>query len=310
MVQKVPTVCPALRRKPGNSCTGGTPVLSERQVHNPVLKNQRPRGCSGGADKMFWNVGDQALWGIYTLVWSRQKMHHSLGSDTWTVEWVLAELPGSLGIRLPCGRPLSQSRLMTSLYQKRQLLLSSYKAALDKHQPLLAPSLWPHLRPLEAVAGFSPIKLVATQQGQCLVAGSCFSINLPRGLPKLQILSFHLPKSWLIMPLVKPWIMSLFTEQLGDSNSGVLHLKKKKHWLKDQLTQHSNFFLLSHFRVKFTAENEVTPYLSGFLFFFFPFYGEDFCGVKMKINTGLSSLVRSFYRPTDFHFPPSRAQIL
>ena len=81
-VQEVPTMCPALKKKKQQQVIPSLeelPVLSGRQVHNPVLKNQRPRGCSRGADKMFWNVGDQALRGIHTLVWSWQKMHHSLG---------------------------------------------------------------------------------------------------------------------------------------------------------------------------------------------------------------------------------------
>lgn len=81
-VQEVPTMCPALKKKPNKQVIPSLEellVLSGRQVHNLVLKNQRPRGCSRGADKMFWNVRDQALRGIHTLVWSWQKMHHSLG---------------------------------------------------------------------------------------------------------------------------------------------------------------------------------------------------------------------------------------
>ena len=63
------------------------------------------------------------------------------------------------------------------------------------------------------------------------------------------------------MSLVESWVVSLFTKQLGDSNSGVLHLKKKKKKNTDlgiSPTQHSNFFK-SHFRVQSTAENEVKP---------------------------------------------------
>lgn len=144
----------------------------------------------------------------------------------------------------------------------------------------------------------------------CLVSGSCFSTNLPRGLPILQILSFHLPKSWLIMSVVESWVVSLFTKQLGDSNSGVLHLKTKQNTdLGISPIQHSNFFLLRVIS-GYKPQQKMRWNLLEVGFFFFPFYGKDFCGVKMKINTGLSSLVRSFYRPTDFHFPLSRAQIL
>lgn len=46
------------------------------------LKIRGPEAAVEEQTRMFWNVGDQALRGIYTLVWSRQKMHHSLVSDT------------------------------------------------------------------------------------------------------------------------------------------------------------------------------------------------------------------------------------